>query len=420
MKVWSQRLDRPLNIIKKRKSIIALTLFVFCIIYMKIYYVFSKNQLQNFEFLESRKCPACYGTSLCGSFQRGELDLESFYKFRLLDVVNVKNVFFGRHQEKSVVFKKLGHNTELKKLDEKICKKANLEPSCDLSRVIFQTDLTNAIKDGKIHVDAVKGLSDIVRCPSQRLLDRIWSRYQERSWIGGVKHHQQLNLITTLLFNPEPLILQTFPKTEGWPFPEYEGACGRFIVEENIGPSLGTFFHHPWEERVKLAYQLTELCERLTNNNDDYALYLTDVTYDNFAVAADGSVYVIDAENIVVVDKKKIRNDKPADWDVALEAINDDCKGVNSDCLMFSPDLLCSRLQADHNYFALCHAILGPEATHSLMYGGLLHDIPGTVLEKQQLLHLLAECQQPKERYGRFKAFPALMALLKKLAEESR
>ncbi|XP_071951089.1 divergent protein kinase domain 2A-like [Antedon mediterranea] len=416
MKIWTQRLDRPLSILKKRKLLIILTLFFSSIVYIKIYFVFLKNELKDFDFLEARKCPACYGTSLCGSFQRGELALELFYKFRMLDVVNVKNVFFGRHQEKPVVFKKLGHTDELNQLDAKICEQGKDATGCDVSRVIFQSDLIKAMEDGKLMVDGVKRMSDLVRCPSQRLLDRIWSRYDERSWIGGVKQHQQLNLVTTLFFNPEPILLQTFPKKDGWPFPGYEGACGRFIVEENIGPSLRSFYNHPWEDRVKIAYQLTQLFERLTNNEDDYVLYLTDVSSDNFAVAPDGSVYIVDAENIIVVDKQQIRKDKPENWDVPFESDHDDCVG----CLSFFADLLCTRLQTDHNYYAMCHSILGPETQFPIVKGGLLHDIPFTLPEKQQLLDLIIECQKPKNHLGRFKAFPALSALLKKLAEQGR
>ena len=49
---------------------------------------------------------------------------------------------------------------------------------------------------------------------------------------------------------------QIFPKSEGWPFPRYRGACGRFIVEEYIGKSLASYYNADWETRLDLAYQV--------------------------------------------------------------------------------------------------------------------------------------------------------------------
>ena len=44
------------------------------------------------------------------------------------------------------------------------------------------------------------------------------------------------------------------------------------------------------------------IAEKLTSKSE-FALYLTDVNYDNFAVDHSGKVTVIDLENIIVVDK---------------------------------------------------------------------------------------------------------------------
>ena len=59
--------------------------------------------------------------------------------------------------------------------------------------------------------------------------------------------------------------------------------------------------------QVDIAYQLMKIAERLTDNDIGFALYLTDVSYDNFAINDDGKVIVIDLENIIVVDKARIK-----------------------------------------------------------------------------------------------------------------
>ena len=47
---------------------------------------------------------------------------------------------------------------------------------------------------------------------------------------------------------------------------------------------------------VKMAQKLTE--------DPDFALYWTDLAYENFAVDGAGKLMVIDAEHIIVVDKQ--------------------------------------------------------------------------------------------------------------------
>ena len=49
------------------------------------------------------------------------------------------------------------------------------------------------------------------------------------------------------------------------------------------------------------------MAELFTSNKEDYALYWTDVDYDNYGVRDDGKVVIVDAENILVVDKQQVR-----------------------------------------------------------------------------------------------------------------
>lgn len=105
--------------------------------------------------------------------------------------------------------------------------------------------------------------------------------------------------------------MQSFPSDEGWPFAKYLGACGRMVAVNYVGEELWSYFNAPWEKRVDLAWQLMEIAEQLTNNDFEFALYLLDVSFDNFAVGPrDGKVIIVDAENVLVADKRLIRQSK--------------------------------------------------------------------------------------------------------------
>ena len=49
------------------------------------------------------------------------------------------------------------------------------------------------------------------------------------------------------------------------------------------------------------------IADRLTETELGFSFYLTDVTYDNIAVNRDGKIVIIDMEDILIVDKAKIR-----------------------------------------------------------------------------------------------------------------
>ena len=55
-----------------------------------------------------------------------------------------------------------------------------------------------------------------------------------------------------------------------------------------------------------IAYELLKIAQHLTDNDEDFALYITDPNWDNFGVDSAGKVRVLDAENIIVVDKLAI------------------------------------------------------------------------------------------------------------------
>ncbi|XP_075014431.1 divergent protein kinase domain 2A isoform X2 [Calonectris borealis] len=234
------------------------------------------------------------------------------------------------------------------------------------------------------------------------------------SWIpGGIK--LPFRLKPTMPFNPSA----SFPSDEGWPFAKYLGACGRMVAVNYVGEELWSYFNAPWEKRVDLAWQLMEIAEQLTNNDFEFALYLLDVSFDNFAVGPrDGKVIIVDAENVLVADKRLIRQNKPENWDVWYESKFDDCD--KEACLSFSKEILCARVTVDHNYYAICQNLLSRHATWRGTSGGLLHDPPAEIAKDGRLEALLDECANPKKRYGRFQAAKELREYLAQLSNNVR
>ena len=49
------------------------------------------------------------------------------------------------------------------------------------------------------------------------------------------------------------------------------------------------------------------MAELFSDPPTSFALYWTDLSYENFAVDSQGKVRIVDAENIIVVDKWKLK-----------------------------------------------------------------------------------------------------------------
>lgn len=180
---------------------------------------FQKNELTDRRFINLNKCPACFGTSWCRKFMNGQVSFETWGRLRFLDVFNVKNVYFAQYGEpregtRRVVLKRLGSNQELAEIDQKICKRATGRPRCDLIQAMYKTEFARINGDVRLLTpEVVEGWSDLVHCPSQRLLDRVVRRYAETKDSGSfllknLKDTERMQLLMTMAFNPEPLVLQ--------------------------------------------------------------------------------------------------------------------------------------------------------------------------------------------------------------------
>ena len=257
-----------------------------------------------------------------------------------------------------VVLKKLGHDFKLSKLDKYI--QLHSHSAAEHTLLSEHEDVATAIrtltlryvmssyepdrigKNGKSvhHLKIFESAANISRvmepdfngselltCPSQRKIDIFEDRVFAKSQ-GLYRLTFLYNFMTMLLLNSEPLvfqvfvscflfpcptvhnslnILQTFPAEEGWPFPVYLGACGRLVVEENVGPTLDQWLPSAhWVDRVHSALQLLSIAKQFTLGVSGLRLYLTDLSLYNVAVDPQKSLRIIDGGNIVIVDLKQI------------------------------------------------------------------------------------------------------------------
>lgn len=367
-------------------------------------WLFQSNPETDFEsLLDTEKCPACYGGSGCGMIYYKQIEFVGMSKFRVLDILNGKNVHVGslRPDGKGIIMKKLATDTELKELDARLCKDAMRPEGCDIARVLVRTNMASHLNTEPIKPDLLKGTGSFMfKCPSYRLLDRVWSYFKEFKKKNEIFLSDKMQVLYSSLINPEGLMLQTFPKSEGWPFPEYIGSCGRVLIVEDCGRPLTEFVSSSFHIRANIAYELMKIAEKLTTMSD-FGLYLTDVNLENFVVDPSGKVTVVDLENIIVVDKLAIQAKKLKGWNEPLEAPFSDCDGKN--CLIFNADEMCTHLNSDHNYNAICRNLLSHYAVEDRMPGGFLHDMPVEAEDYWDLKNLLEECARPQHKEGRWK-----------------
>lgn len=398
-------------------------LVIFCLLcvylYGSVYFLWGENSLKKEDFLEVDKCPACYGRSKCFELFDDNYELSGLSKYRTFDMVNIRNVHFATHKRNGhrIVLKKLAHYSEIKTVDDEICKDSFRKPGCDLARTYVVTKTAQDIAKNGLLPEHLKDTTFMFMCPTHRLLDRILEKYQEKFRPDGpFITDDYLQILYTAMVNPEPLILQTFPASEGWPFPSYLGACGRYVAIEHMGRPLGDFYNAPWHVRADLSYQVLVMAQKMTND-PDWSLYWTDIAYDNYAVDDAMKLSVIDLENIIVVDKNAVKTAKKKGWDELAEAPFDDCIGHDPNCLTFDSEILCTHYEADHNYYSVCRNLLSQYADvpSAGMMDGLLHDMPSYAKDDWDLENLLNECARPTQPKGRIKTIYSLIEALKNL-----
>lgn len=224
---------------------------------------------------------------------------------------------------KAVMLKRLGSSRDIALWEEQICTLARQTRGCDVSKAAVKALMASG--SGWL-TSYVAGMSGLTACPTERLLEKVMDRYKEKLDAINLSARERIQLILTIMLNQEPVIFQTFPQSEGWPFPAYIGACGRFVAVESGFRPLLDFYEASWSVRASLALKLLLIAKMFTDNKSQYGLYWTDIGYDTFAVREVSlDVVVVDGRNIMVVDLYQIKEDQKRNWDHPLHSHVDDC-----------------------------------------------------------------------------------------------
>lgn len=94
-----------------------------------------------------------------------------------------------------------------------------------------------------------------------------------------------------------------FKFEDGWPVPEYIGACGRVIVVKNAGQPISAYKNHPWLFRVHVMEQILIMAYNFTYNDPNFGIYFKDISPENVVIDMDMQVRLIDLEHVIIVDK---------------------------------------------------------------------------------------------------------------------
>jgi len=194
------------------------------------------------ELTERDKCPACYGVNLCPPMVSGKIKLSDWSKYSITKFVNQKNVYFAEWDNgcvknkvnsdfKKYIFefrrvdckiflsgfqlllKKLAHDNELEELDKAICERHGKAESCPVSdsvrTLIDEYAHHSELRPGEpsLHGAKIGQGSDVLLCPSHRKMDFLVTAATKFNR-GQHKKTILANVLTTLLLNPEPLLLQ--------------------------------------------------------------------------------------------------------------------------------------------------------------------------------------------------------------------
>nr|XP_008507833.1 PREDICTED: deleted in autism-related protein 1 [Equus przewalskii] len=267
-------------------------------------------------FLGLDKCNACIGTSICKKFFKEEIRFDN----RLASHLGLPSGYLPSYSANYSDDSKTWRPVEVSRLvskqqneisDRRICAFAAAPKTCSIERVLRKTRrFQKWLQAKRLTPDLAQGLpSPLLRCPSQRLLDRVVRRYAEVPDAGSIfmdhfTDRDKLRLLYTLAVNAHPILLQIFPGAEGWPLPRYLGSCGRFLISTSTSP-LQEFYSAPPDQAADLAYQLLGVLESLRSNDLNYFFYFTHVDAGMFGIFNNGHLFIRDASTLGVIDRQE-------------------------------------------------------------------------------------------------------------------
>nr|XP_006819944.1 PREDICTED: deleted in autism protein 1 homolog [Saccoglossus kowalevskii] len=262
---------------------------------------------------EVQKCPVCFGSSLCHRIGSGDAKFDLSVK----QTSTNQKLYPGLYKHVKVTGKRLGTNAEFQKLDNFICVNTSQEVNCDVGDAVVMTYLASdeaftvphfRNELWKVAHTSKADLSATV-CATDRFIDELKELYN-KDRKGILNEEERARLMTSLILNPEGLLLKFFLETGyeediAWPFPQYIGECGRVVITEHAGKPLVQFLNASWEQRVALSLQLFDMVDTFLKGSSDWLVLFGDFRFSNFAVTDTGRVVVTNLKDILIVDKQE-------------------------------------------------------------------------------------------------------------------
>ncbi|KAM3910421.1 divergent protein kinase domain 2B [Leptodactylus fuscus] len=306
---------------------------------LKSSYNFGKN------FLGLNKCNACVGTSACKKFFKEEIRFQSWLAPHLQLPPPDLQSYSGNYSDdgenwRPIEISRLTSKRQHDLADQRICSNFKKKKSCSIEGILRRTErFQKWMTARRLTPDLVQGLPvQFLRCPSQRLLDRIIRRYSEVLDAGSVymthlTDKDRMRLLYTLSVNIYPIVLQIFPRAEGWPFSNYLGSCGRLFMSTST-QALTSFNISGSEVAADIAYQLLKIIQHLSDNDLNYFFYFTSIDGSTFGIFSDGRLFIRDTSKMGIIDKqqeKSMYERKNEETDI-FSCLSSECPPILSSC----------------------------------------------------------------------------------------
>uniref|UniRef100_A0A671T6S0 Divergent protein kinase domain 2B n=1 Tax=Sinocyclocheilus anshuiensis TaxID=1608454 RepID=A0A671T6S0_9TELE len=342
-------------------------------------------------FLGLDKCNACIGTSIC-KFERW---LTAQSNLSSADVRSYEGNYTDSTTGWRPVVLSYVMSPHLHQIsDNSICTSAGKGKSCSIEAVLRATSCFQSWVRSNLL------LPSMVKVCIRSLYSDVYLRSAVAQDLSvQMKHFSEkdkLRLLYTLAVNQQPLILQMFPGTEGWPFLRYHGSSRRMMVWAGSKP-LRSLFSSPLERRADIAYQLLHITQSLSANSLQFSLFYTKVSEDMFGTLDDSRVFIVDASTIGVID---LQEGYPPDEDLLPEHRDVFC--LSGSCERPPP---CETVRA--SFILLCKHVINNLLVPNDVQSGHLPN------EAVSALAICADQSQPEQRIAAVQTLKDILQTLR-------
>ncbi|KFR08456.1 Deleted in autism-related protein 1, partial [Opisthocomus hoazin] len=315
-------------------------------------------------FLGLDKCNACIGTSICKKFFKEEISCGEMKFAASAAVPHNTGCHFGNLSCDQAFLDGAGFLSweafaveipPLVRTHQQLCRRGRGAQRCPCPRHGPSTLRSRRLENKPLCrvFPSRQGLSSpMLRCPSQRLLDRIVRRYAEVPDAGSIymdhlTERDKLRLLYTLSVNSHPILLQVRTASPGL------GTPPRNPLPVNLASTrpLRDFYGAAPEVAADLALQLLAVLRSMGTNDLNYFFYFTHVDAGTFGVFSNGHLFIRDASALGIIDKEEGSQliDGQQKYKDIFSCLTVDCR---------SAFVSCNSIREQHSLVMVCQQLL--------------------------------------------------------------